>query len=611
MLRENPGGTLIVPRFFTAPRRAALVTSVALLLPLSAAALDRAVLTAPGAPDSLTDRLRGASLVLSQRAEGVDDPAELLAAARADYARLVGALYGAGYYSGAVRIRVDGREAASIPPLNAPRRIEEIAITVEPGRPFTFSRAELTPLAAGTDLPEGFAVGERARSNVLQDAVGAGVDGWRAQGHAKAQPAGQRIVADHRQAQLDARIQLEPGPRLRFGALRISGQERMRESRIRAIAGLPEGEVFDPEAVARAANRLRRSGAFRSVALSEAERAGADGTLDIEAALVEQPLRRVGFGAEIASTEGAKVSAFWLHRNLNGGAERLRLEGEVGGIGAQVGGIDYRFAARLGRPASFTPDTTAFIATLIEREDERDYVADRARLRAGVTHIFSDTLSGEATLDLTYERVTDAAGRTNFATLSLPVALTWDLRDSERNPTEGYYLQGGVTPFLGLNGSTGRGAQVTFDARVYRALDENDRFVVAGRLQGGSVLGADIERTPRDLLFYSGGGGTVRGQPYQALGVDLPSGARSGGRSFIGASAEARVGLRGPFGAVVFADAGYIGADGFGNGDWHAGAGLGVRYDTGVGPIRLDVAAPVRGPNSGGVQIYVGIGQAF
>ncbi len=578
---------------------------------MPAAALDRARLVAPGASDDLTDRLRSASLVLSQQREGVSDPVELLAAAQADYARLVGALYGAGYYSGVVRISVDGREAASIPPLNAPRRISDITITVDPGSPFSFSRAEVAPLAAGTDLPDGFAVGERARSNVLQDAVDAGVDGWRAQGHAKAEPAGQRIVADHRQSTLDAQIRLDPGPRLRFGGLRISGHERMRESRVRAIAGLPEGEVFDPEAVARAANRLRRSGAFRSVALSEAERANPDGTLDIDAALVEAPLRRIGFGAEVASTEGAKVSAFWLHRNLNGGAERLRLEGEVGGIGAQVGGIDYRFAARLGRPASFTPDTTAFIATLVERVDERDFDADRVRLRAGVTHFFSDRLTGEATLDLSYERVTDAAGRTNFAAVSLPVALTWDLRDNEQNPTTGYYLQGGVTPFFGLNDSTGRGGQITFDARAYRALDENDRFIVAGRLQGGSVVGSALARTPRDLLFYSGGGGTVRGQPYQSLGVDLPGGARSGGRSFVGASAEFRAGLRGPFGAVVFADAGYIGAEGFGNGDWHAGAGLGVRYDTGVGPIRLDVAAPVRGPNGGGVQVYVGIGQAF
>ncbi len=596
-----------------APILGALAISAAFLVLASAQApaLERVTLTAPGASDSLSDALRNASLVLSQQAEGVTDTAELLAAAQADYARLVGALYGAGYYSGVVRIRIDGREAASIPPLNAPARISDITISVEPGPPFQFARAQITPMARGTELPAGFAVGERARSGVLQDAVIAGIDGWRAEGHAKARATDQRIVADHRQATLDAQFHLEPGPQLRFGTLQITGRERMRESRIRAIAGLPEGEVFDPEAVARAANRLRRSGVFRSVALSEADEIGPGGTLDIDAVLVEDATRRLGFGAELKSDEGLKLSTFWLHRNVNGGAERLRLEGEVGGIGSDGGGLDYRFAARLGRPASFTPDTTAFIATLLEREDERDYVVDRARLRAGVTHFFSDQLTGEATLDLTYERVRDAAGRTSFAAVSLPVAFTWDLRDDERNPTRGYYLAGGATPFVGLNSATGTGGQLTFDTRAYRALDAENRFVVAGRLQGGSVLGADLAETPRDLLFYSGGAGTVRGQPYQSLGIDLPTGARSGGRSFLGASAEVRAKVRGAIGVVGFVDAGFIGADSFGAGDWHAGAGLGVRYDTGVGPIRLDVAAPVRGPNGGGVQVYIGIGQAF
>jgi translocation and assembly module TamA len=66
-------------------------------------------------------------------------------------------------------------------------------------------------------------------------------------------------------------------------------------------------------------------------------------------------------------------------------------------------------------------------------------------------------------------------------------------------------------------------------------------------------------------------------------------------------------------GLVLFADAGFVGADaGFGNGDWHAGAGLGIRYDTPFGPIRVDIATPVRGGGVGeDIFLYIGIGQAF
>ena len=66
-------------------------------------------------------------------------------------------------------------------------------------------------------------------------------------------------------------------------------------------------------------------------------------------------------------------------------------------------------------------------------------------------------------------------------------------------------------------------------------------------------------------------------------------------------------------GVVAFYDTGYIGAESFydGTGEWHAGAGVGLRYLTGLGPIRLDVAAPVAGSTGAGIQVYLGIGQAF
>ena len=79
------------------------------------------------------------------------------------------------------------------------------------------------------------------------------------------------------------------------------------------------------------------------------------------------------------------------------------------------------------------------------------------------------------------------------------------------------------------------------------------------------------------------------------------------------ASAEVRARVTPKIGVVGFVDAGYVGATDFagGDGDWHSGAGLGLRYDTGFGPIRLDVATPVGGDTGDGVQVYVGIGQSF
>ena len=591
--------------------RAIAGAALAAVLTGAPASAQQATLVAPGAPEALAKSLRGASLVLSTLADGRVPASDVMAAARADYGRLLGALYAEGYYSGVISIRVDGREAAAIPVLDDPTRIGRIEITVQPGLPFRFSRAEVTPLAPGTVLPRGFAAGQPAPSGVISDAVRAGVEGWRDVGHAKAEAAGQEIVADHANATLDARATLAPGPRLRFGPLTVTGNTRVRTERIEEIAGLPEGEIFSPDELSRAAERLRRTGAFRSVTLREAEEPGPGDLLPIGVLVDEEKRRRLGFGAEVSSSEGLRLTGYWLHRNLFGGAERLRFDGEIAGIGGETGGEDYRLAVSFARPATFTPDTALTLDALAEQRFEPDYDIRAFEFGAGLSHVFSDTLSGAVSLRYRQSRVEDAAGTTDFSTLTLPISLTWDRRDDRLDPLDGFYIEAEAMPFLGLE-SSGSGARLSADARAYRGFGDG-RFVAAARLQLGSIFGPSLADTPRDFLFYSGGGGSVRGQDYQSLGVTaLPGGIRSGGQHFLGLQAELRASVTEKIGVVAFYDWGYVAAQDWGDAfdGSHAGAGLGLRYNTGIGPIRFDVAVPVSGGGEG-AQFYIGIGQAF
>jgi translocation and assembly module TamA len=582
-------------------------------LPLRAAELR---LAAPQAPDAFADRLRGASLSASAVAQPDSTAQDLLAAAQADYARLVGVLYAEGYYGGTVSIRVDGREAADIPPLAAPESVGTIAIEVRRGTAFRFGTAEVAPLAPGTGLPGGFLPGELARAGLVREATQTGIEGWREAGHAKARVAAEDIVADHPSARLDARVTLDPGPRLRFGTLDIVAGDRpsrVRSQRIREIAGLPSGRPFSPSGVEDAANRLRRSGAFRSVRLTEAETPAADGTLDIEARLDDAKRRRVGAGAELSSLEGITLSGFWLHRNLLGGAERLRIDALIGGIGGDSGGEDFRLGARLDRPATFTPDTGAFLLANIEERNEPDYRERKAELGGGLSHVFSDELSAEAGISYRFSEITDDLGKRELQHLLFPVDAIWDRRDDPLNPRSGLYLNLGLTPFIGLDRGGSAGARFYADLRDYLTLGSSERFTLAGRAQLGSVAGASLAEVPADMLFYSGGAGTVRGQGYQSLGVDLAPNVTVGGRAFAGVSAELRTMVTDNVQAVAFADAGFVGEEalGTGSGEWHGGAGLGARYFTAVGPIRVDLATPVDDDAFQSFEIYIGIGQAF
>jgi translocation and assembly module TamA len=580
-------------------------------------ALDQLDFTVKGAAKGLEKDLRAASILLASQKSGATDTQDLFADARAEYASLLNALYARGHYSPVIHVYVDGIEAAAIAPLDAPGAISRISVVVDPGPVFAFSKARIAPTAAGTKLPKEFAIGQTAESGVVLEAVTAGVNGWREMGHAKAEVAGQNLSADHARATLSADVTLTPGPRLRFGRLVITGQERMREARIRAIAGLPEGEVFSPEELDRATNRLRRTGVFKSVTLVEDADVTRPDLLGITATVVEQKRRRYSFAAEIASFDGLTLNGSWLHRNLFGGAERLTISGEVLNIGVQSGGVDYGLGITLDRPATFTVDTTLGFGGNVRHLDEDDFEADLSDVAATLTHVFTNELSAKAGFAYDYSKITDPAGTLTYRALSLPVSAIWDRRDVKANATKGFYLEAEAKPFLGF-GITDSGARLKLDARGYKAFGAEDGVVMAARFQAGAVIGSSLLGTPRDYLFYSGGGGTVRGQPYQSLGVNVLRDLsaveyKTGGTLFMAASAEARVKVSDTIGVVGFVDVGRVDVNSFFDnaGGWHAGAGLGVRYATAVGPIRLDLAVPVGGDTGEGLQIYVGLGQAF
>lgn len=564
--------------------------------------------------EDLRGSLEEASLLREQVVQETGASAqELVGIAQADYQRLLAVLYEAGYFGAVVSIDLDGREASDLSPVAPPRRVDTAVIAVETGPLFRFGQAEVAPLAPGTELPTGFRLGEPAGLSILRTATAVAVDAWRDEGHAKAGPADQSIVARHSEARLDARIGIEPGPKLRFGDLTFTGETTVRPERLREITALPQGELFTPQELQDATRRLQRTGTFRSVALIESETPNPDGTLDVTARVVDEAPRRFGFGGEVTTQEGVAIRSFWTHRNFFGGAERLRVEADIEGIGGEFGGTDFRLGARFTRPATFDEDIDYYIEAEIEQLDEPEFFARQASVETGIERYVNENFNYRIGVGARRANTRDAFGENQYALLLLPVGATLDLRDDEFDAREGYYADAETAPFLAVSGAD-NGLLTTLDLRGYRTFGVERPVTFAVRGQLGSLVGPELPVAPADFLFYSGGGGTVRGQDYQSLGVTLPSGARVGGRSFLGLSAEIRARSSGALGYVGFLDAGYIGEESFpdGSGEWHSGAGVGLRYATPVGPIRLDVAVPVSGgDDDNSFQVYIGIGQSF
>jgi len=130
----------------------------------------------------------------------------------------------------------------------------------------------------------------------------------------------------------------------------------------------------------------------------------------------------------------------------------------------------------------------------------------------------------------------------------------------------------------------------------------------------GFMVGSDRDDIPADILFYAGGSGSVRGYSFQSVGP-LRRDEPIGGRSLVALSLECRIKITDTIGLATFLDGGSAFNASFPDFEeslrW--GAGIGIRYFTSVGPLRLDVAMPLnrRSEIDDPFQIYVSIGQAF
>jgi translocation and assembly module TamA len=572
---------------------------------------------------SVEGAVRNASALVADQNEPASGAAGLLAKARGDYRRIIAALFNEGHYGGTVSIRVGGVEAAKLAPdVNLPDPVD-VAIVVDPGPLFHFNSVNIVNQALPTsdpndqvDLPssQGFGVGEVARSSVILRAEQLALEAWRQQGYAKSVVVTRDVVADHATTTVDVTITVDPGVRAAFGAVTVTGTERMDPEFVRRQTGLTEGEEYDPDELELAQKRLDRLEVFRAARLQAAESIGADGLLPFDLIVQELPGRRFGVGATYSSIDGLGLEAFHLWRNLFGQAERLRLDARVASIAYPIdtAQFDYFFGGTFTKPGIFTPDTDLVAAVSAERTIYPTFTETSASGRIGLTHILSDQISFEGGAQFEVNRFDDVFGTRDFKTIGLYAGATLDFRDDSVDATEGWFGQVNLEPFYELNYGNA-GAKLTVEGRTYFGFGEDDPFVLAGRLKAGLVLGPSLAEIPPDKLFFAGGGGSVRGYAYKSIGVDDGSGTVTGGRYLLEGSVEARARVTSDIGVVGFLDGGYVAADVFpALTDLRVGAGVGVRYHTGLGPLRLDFAVPLnKRPGDPDYALYVGIGQAF
>ncbi|TQD45402.1 autotransporter assembly complex protein TamA [Marilutibacter aestuarii] len=154
-------------------------------------------------------------------------------------------------------------------------------------------------------------------------------------------------------------------------------------------------------------------------------------------------------------------------------------------------------------------------------------------------------------------------------------------------------------------GSDASFAQLYGIARWYRGFGDNDRLIVRG--EAGHTYTDEVVSLPPSLRFYAGGDGSIRGYAYQEVGPSFENDFGeyyTGAKNLATASVEYEHYFSGPWGAAVFVDTGSAFDD---TPDWRTGVGIGLRWRSPVGPVRVDIAHGLDDPDSS-YQFYLNIG---
>ena len=560
---------------------------------------------------------------------------QVSARARADEELLADMLRTYGYYSGEVVRQLSGGRRARANSDEAVAGAEaatepSVRFDLLPGTRYRFGTIDLGALALlpapdGERLREVFAIAsgdplyaDRIEERELELRVALGESGY-----PFAEVADPELLIDHARAEGDLTLAVQPGGKYVFGGVNSSDPAFLSSRHLARMARFDEGDLFQQSLQTDLRRAVVATGLVSSVTITprEARAPVGDqpGEVALDVALERAPLRTIAGAIGYGTEDGIKVEGRWEHRNLFPPEGTLRLRGILGTREA-LASIGVRRNNFRGRDQVLNVDLYASDITT-EAVDSRGFGL-RGTFEKVSNLLFQKPLSWQLGGELVYTDERNRLARNSEIALprrtyligGLFGSVTLDESDDLLDPTKGYR----ATLFLAPEASRSEGSESYYlrtqaDASTYKSVGP---AVLAGRVRAATIVGAPLDAIAPSRRLYAGGGGSVRGYGFQGVGPRNDRGEPTGGASLLEFSLEARIKtplMGGAIELVPFFDAGTVGLDSTPDFDFVSyGAGIGLRYKTSFGPIRIDVAAPLNPSEfDSSVVVYVGLGQAF
>ncbi len=548
--------------------------------------------------------------VIGETDRPVENRFEARRRARAAAEDAIAALRSEGYY--AYRVEPDVSEA------EPPRPLVQIA----PGPRFHLSEPELSWIGpppntqAQADAGKALSLtpGAPGRAADVIAAEGRVVAAVQKRGYADAVAEPREVIVDHADMSVRPNYRIAAGILVRLEGLAIAPGSRTNPAWVRHLAPWAAGDPYDPDDVAELERRLLDAGIYDSVtvALAPPEQASASGLRPVVVALSERKPRTIEGGASYSTSEGGGVNARWTRYNKLARADTIALYGQISVRDSRVG-VDLSLPHWLQAQQTLKTGVAVY-DVMTDAYDERG-VGVRADVtrRYGRTSYVTVGVSANATRSQELRVGTLTSLGRDLLTVAALGDVLLDRSNDPLNPTRGWRGSARLEPTVIAGDTNLPYLRAVAQGTYYQSLDKAGHTVIAGRLRLGRIVNGTVEQIPASQRFYAGGGGSVRGFPYQGVGPRLADDTPKGGVFLAESSLELRQDLTAQWSFAAFVDAGTVGSGG--PVDFRqlaVGAGLGARYNLGLVPIRIDLATPVaRRRGQPLLQVYVSIGQSF
>ncbi len=517
--------------------------------------------------------------------------------ASTDIATIVKILHNYGYYDASASISLQKSNFSTV-----------VSIDVALGNLYTFSNIAIPLDDAILDDIE-IKQGTPAKADAIINAKKIILEELKNRGHPFASITSDIVLVDRSRKTVEIEILVDEGPQTLFGIITTKGLKKVQQNVIDSNIAWEEGELYDKRKIEQTKKNLENTELFSLVAINIDHELDERGAIPLEITIAERMHRSISASIGYSTNQRTNVNFQWTHRNVRGIGDQFSSIIDATEK-KQRGTLLYR------KPHYLCHNQDLLWSLTAQQESSESFKAHTISLQGLIERTINKQITSSFGGGIKQVKTMKSDDNASYVLINTPYRIKWDLTDSLLSPTSGTYLCYAITPYVNILDARRTFVSQNLSGSWHHPLTNSKFIVLAFSASFESIAGQPLKDIPAPYRLYGGSAQLLRGYKYQTVSpLNEITGKPTGGRALMDYIAEVRIKATEHLGFTTFYDIGNVFASTVPqfNKKLLRSWGLGLRYDTPIGPFRLDIAFPIdrRHNLDHSFHVYLSVGQGF